>query len=320
MSFYWKNSNYKQNNRLTTSLQTNPYSHKLHILFCIFIKEKILQHGLEDKRMSLFTWKNNGSMTVEAAFVLPLFLMVACNLLSVISGMKTESELFFALDQTAEEMATYGYLYNRHLESDNEIVNKASSIVFSNLYARNNVIEIIGKEKLDKSMIVGGSSGISFLRSKVMEDEIIDLIATYKMEAPFDFVGFSDFKLISRCRIRAWTGYVNPVNNVGNKETMVYITKTGSVYHTNINCRALTISVKSTSLSQVQLLRNKDGSIYNKCGECKGSAKDDKVYITDWGEDYHESINCSGLKRTIITISISEIGNRALCKYCGNNQ
>ncbi len=47
------------------------------------------------------------------------------------------------------------------------------------------------------------------------------------------------------------------------------------------------------------------------------SATTSKVYVTEHGKKYHLYQNCMSLKSShVITIDISKIGDRELCKIC----
>ena len=42
-----------------------------------------------------------------------------------------------------------------------------------------------------------------------------------------------------------------------------------------------------------------------------------EIYITSQGNRYHTQLNCSGLKRTIYTVPLSQTGGRGRCSKCG---
>ena len=44
-----------------------------------------------------------------------------------------------------------------------------------------------------------------------------------------------------------------------------------------------------------------------------GSSMGGSVYITDQGDRYHNSLTCSGLKRTVYTARISEVPGKRAC-------
>lgn len=101
-------------------------------------------------------------------------------------------------------------------------------------------------------------------------------------------------------------------------EQMVYITVTGSVYHKSRECSSLRPSVRKVSRSFVVTARNDSGAIYYPCERCiEGDRALGDVYITDYGNRYHEDATCPGLKRTIREIPLSEVRDRRACKKCG---
>ena len=54
-----------------------------------------------------------------------------------------------------------------------------------------------------------------------------------------------------------------------------------------------------------------------KC--CEKKTSKGTVYITDYGDVYHEEIGCSGLKRTVYLVEIEKVGQRQPCGKCGGN-
>ena len=118
---------------------------------------------------------------------------------------------------------------------------------------------------------------------------------------------------------KAWTGYdaAGSVSDVNREDPMVYITKTGTVYHLDRNCTYLNPRVEAVSVDGVEHRRNASGSRYGSCGSCSSSATGREVYITYYGNHYHENLNCPGLKRTIYTVPLSEADARGRCSKCG---
>ena len=116
----------------------------------------------------------------------------------------------------------------------------------------------------------------------------------------------------------AWTGYSLTGDSDGaGEEEYVYITPEGVVYHKDINCSHLKLTIESTTMSMVGSLRNDDGAKYGKCEYCGNREYIGTLYVTKSGDCYHTTLGCPGLKRTIETIPISKVGNRAPCSRCG---
>ena len=118
-------------------------------------------------------------------------------------------------------------------------------------------------------------------------------------------------------RIKAWTGY--EAGGVGEEDDqIVYVTDTGVVYHKNPHCTHLDLSIHAAASSELNSLRNENGGKYHACEKCvHGSSMGGSVYITDQGDRYHNSLTCSGLKRTVYTARISEVPGKRACSKCG---
>ena len=94
------------------------------------------------------------------------------------------------------------------------------------------------------------------------------------------------------------------------------VTEHGTVYHNTTSCNFLKLSIRDAAFSEVDKLRSNDGSKYYPCVLCKPE-KEARVYITDDGTNYHASTACSGLKRTIRKVKKSEVAGLRACSKCG---
>lgn len=75
---------------------------------------------------------------------------------------------------------------------------------------------------------------------------------------------------------------------------MVYVTDYGTVYHRELSCRYLKLSIRQSGLSEVADLRNESGGKYYPCEKCWKEGAD-PVFLTDDGTRYHQSLNCSAM-------------------------
>lgn len=123
---------------------------------------------------------------------------------------------------------------------------------------------------------------------------------------------------ISRFSVRAWTGRQpgksDGWDGEGEKEQMVYVTLHGEVYHKNPSCTHIDLSIRRIDKTHLEAARNKNGEKYRPCEECGG--KEGAVYITDTGNRYHHSLECGGLKRSVVQIPLTQLEDLRPCSRC----
>ncbi|MCF0146015.1 MAG: hypothetical protein HUJ73_05460 [Eubacterium sp.] len=127
-----------------------------------------------------------------------------------------------------------------------------------------------------------------------------------------------------RGRVLPWVGRKSsnePSTQGFTSDELVYVTNYESVYHTTSQCTHLALSVQSVSGSSVWHLRNSGGETYHACEKCVGSGgKNSTVYITKEGNRYHNSAECSGLKRTTKLVRKSETAGLHICSRCSAHE
>lgn len=264
------------------------------------------------RSVSLFPYVQ-GSITVETAFALPFFLVFCIQLMSLISLIQLHSALEASLHQEVARASLQAYAYDR---AGVDITSGVGNIVEETLL-KGRVISRTGKEYLDHSMIKGGSGGIHILYTGADErQDVIDVILFYQVRPVVDILGFTEFTMANRCCMKAWTGYRPDTGEEGESaEELVYITETGTVYHKSKNCTHLSLSIRSVETDSLYALRNEGGGKYYACEHC-GKGAGTIVFLTDQGNRYHTSLYCSGLKRTVYTVTVSQAGGRGPCRRC----
>ncbi len=138
------------------------------------------------------------------------------------------------------------------------------------------------------------------------------------MELPIPKFGFPTLTFQESLRAKSWTGYVSGVSS--STDDTVYITDHASVYHVDINCTHLELEITSATYSSLDTLRNEYGESYHACGFCISSdalSQTSMVYVATNGDAYHSTLGCSGLKRTIYAVSLSEVIGKGVCTRCG---
>lgn len=280
----------------------------------------------------------SGSLTLEAAILLPLFLFFMITVLSLMDMLYFYGMVEQSLHQTARKMSVYmpaaelageafaGNAANNNSDGNsgdvgediNEDISRIVTDMLGEQYIKTSLINGLTLPEIRSSGVVGKSDGFNFAHSRIMTDQdLIDLVVSYEIEPQNNFFSLPAYSVLNRCRMRAWTGYEvssNEVNDAG--ERMVYITETGTVFHLTKTCTYLDLSIRPVSCDEVGLYRNQSGGIYGKCELC-GDEESETYFITDYGDCYHTSLACSGLKRTIIEIPISQVGERHACSRCG---
>ena len=245
----------------------------------------------------LFRDKRNGSVTVEAAVAVPVFFLAVVTLLYLLEMMAVHtavrSGLQYAEKKAAKETCITQMLMPSRVEND--------------------VIQAIGEERIGRSIIKGG---IDCSGSKMsVRTGIGKLTAEYWVKIPVPIFGTAPVKCHETMKIKAWSGYEKEgLSDIG--DDTVYVTETGLVYHKDYHCSHLDLSIRMVKMNAVSGLRNESGGKYYPCEHCaKGNTG--AVYITDSGDRYHSSLSCSGLKRTIYAIPVSEAAGKGACSRCG---
>lgn len=254
--------------------------------------------------------KLDGSLTVETALVLPLFIFAMITILYFCRIIQYTDVVYQGIHQSAREMAVKSYMAKG--ENIGEVGSVVGGIVLSESYVRSRV---------NKALMASGyeENDISYMRSRFLDDDIIDIVAVENIEMPYYIPGISSFKIMERAYVHAFTGYDNThAQNVNNdSEEIVYITPNGEVYHRDRNCRHLKIDIHMTEVDKVGSLRSVDGSKYYECEYCNKCDNKGSCYITDYGDRYHMSVNCPALKRDVKAVELSKIRDRRACKSCG---
>ena len=239
-----------------------------------------------------------GSYTLEAVMVIPLMARYLVTLLYFFLILNiqcaVDEALLFAGRKTAVESSV--------VESEEMLFLSAEAYM---LYA-------LQDNLLVERYLENGMWGIELWKSNFGGEEII-LQAEYTVSLPFSFGSLSELHLTSQNRFRKWSN-----GRLGEEtEDYVYVTPYGEVYHMNLDCRSIRISVKSATIDEIFYIRGKMGQCFYECSHCEWKTdKKERVYYTDYGTLYHKDIACSAIKRTVEKIKLEEVGERRPCSFC----
>lgn len=254
-----------------------------------------------DKKERASAFASQGSLTLEAAIVVPIFFFaMLC--------------LAYLLEMMAIQTTVRNSLYNAGKEAAKEAY--AGKLLTSGELEQQ-IIQNIGKNRLEKSIIAGGAGGIDCRKSRYRSvTGVLDLSVQYRVEIPILMFHITPVTCEETLRVKGWSGYVVNTGS-GTKEELVYVTDTGIVYHKDANCTYLDMSVQSVQRDSVRDLRNQSGGRYYACEACGNELTDSSfVYITLYGTRYHTSLECKKIKRNIYTIPIGEAYGLGGCSKC----
>lgn len=269
--------------------------------FIKFIQTLIPKNNHKKHRIPFRTLSlSAGSMTVEAALILPVFLFAMLSVVYLGLLIMCQDEVQWALTKTAREIsAEYG-------ATENEMV--AGLAYCQTKMAVNLKKNIVSFHMLESSIL--------------QKEDDVDLIINYTVRVPFRIVVPGKFHFRQRVHMRAFTGVTARGETDQGNDILVYITPTGHVYHKDKKCTYLKLSISQLKYGDISSVRNESGGKYRECEHCaKGKTLTDEmaVWITNYGDRYHTYRSCSAIKREIKEIKLSEAGNRTPCTKCGKD-
>lgn len=253
---------------------------------------------------------NTGSLTVEAALVLPIFIYFILAFLYFIQIFTTQEMIQKSITKLGLDTAKHSYIISEYIDE--------SLLKF-------HAESYVDIDTINNSCIVYGWDGVSFQGSSVLDqDNCVDIVVSYYIRIPIKLLQLKDIPMVQRVRLKSWLGTsVDPSytkkeeNSQGDREDIrVFITDTGTVYHRRRDCSHINIKVSAVNGIPTEQ-RNYNGAKYYPCDRCiMPNITQDTYYITTNGNRYHSSVNCSGLKRTITEVSLSEVSDKRPCKRC----
>lgn len=262
-----------------------------------------------------------GSMTIEAALIFPILMILIMNLFSAIEIYRIHSSIAESLWQngriSTQNMYVTTVAEDVLPELDTEEIYGTVSHFLSLALTRQKIIDELNEEPVWKRIVSLREAGL-FVTNEANGD-ILQMRCSYSVHPLFPLWTLTTKHISNNYYGHAWTGFdlsKAVAGECATEEEHVYITENGMVYHRNRNCSYLNPSIRIVHQAYLADSRNLDGEIFEACTCCKGANQED-YYITDYGINYHASLECHGLKRTIHSVKISQIGGRTPCTKCG---
>lgn len=280
-------------------------------------RESMHKSGLGARK---FQWAalRRGSMTIECAVILPLIIFVAVNILFFMEIFKLQVEINGALSAVGKELSGYAYAADALGEGLPGQYTDLAAKGLSTAYLKSQLVRKVGESRIANSCIRNKGSGLHCGSSLLAKEGDIDLVVNYTVEFPVNIFGAITLPIVQRARVHPFTGYSGDGGGGGaGGGKKVYVTKTGTVMHASLDCSHLRLSIQKVSAGDIQDLRNADNGKYYPCERCCKQALTSPAYITDTGDRYHSTLGCSGLKRQIVEIPVSQAGEYRQCLRCG---
>ena len=265
-----------------------------------------------------------GSMTLEAALVLPLFLFFIMNILFFVEVLRFQGRLTAALQQAGDQVREYAY-YTRYAVGTSEGgsgLPSGTSFVLTETFVRGKVNQLLGESYLKNSPLKGS---ISYLGSSVMSgNDLVELHARYRVRPFIPVIAYGTYSMEACYLGHAWVGYtpgsfqIREETAAGDDTDSVYVARTGIVYHKDPLCPYLHPDMRWVPVGQLSELRANDGSIYHPC-ECCHPAAEGMVLVAPDGTRYHSDPDCTAIHKEYHEETLGEAREHLRpCPRCGH--
>ena len=127
------------------------------------------------------------------------------------------------------------------------------------------------------------------------------------------------FRKKTTVKRRIFSGYVKhwgEYEEAGDNQ-IVYVAENGVVYHKDSSCSHICLKITGSAAIQGVLHSSK----YAACEKCIKKGKNPSaLFVTAYGDCYHSTLGCSGLKRTIKAVKLKDVGNLRPCSRCASGR
>ena len=176
------------------------------------------------------------SVTIEASFAIPMFLFAVLCLIWMIEIQSIRISIAGAAQNAAKKATEQTALVS----------------VLNSIKLKSDIVELIGEERLENSIIDGGSSGISCWKSYVSPvTGEMNIVVEYKIKLPVPMFGSPSVSLSEEFKMSSWTGYNDRKAGEEGSE-IVYITDYGTVYHEDYQCTYLQLSINYVPYTEAE--------------------------------------------------------------------
>lgn len=273
--------------------------------------------------------RKKGSMTVEAAFVVPLSFLAVLVFLNLFLFLEVQMRIQTELADMSRELMSVGtVLAGTESESEDEtgVLNAASMLqsLGAEGYLRFRMDEKTGGSAW-LSHIKKGASGFSFAGSSLYgEGAEIRIRVSYSYVFDDGLFRVGAIPVTQQVVARGFSGVKRTKDgddgdDEEEEKNIVFVAESGTVYHRKSDCTYLKPRIERISPDEVSGRRNASGAKYYACEVCGSQNAGASVYITPYGTRYHTTISCRELLRTYTEMTEEEAIAKGLraCSKCG---
>ena len=276
---------------------------------------------------SLLLRDPRGSLSLEAAIAITCFLLLFLSFSCFFAALRADLRMHHVMTEQAKQAAMIPYFENRlhALLAEPEAEGKLQG-------REKGLLALLEESDWTASMALAGyaQAGLNRAFSENSGKLLTDFQAAGsvydrdsgqgRLTGQFQF-RIPCFPISTVIHIREtlyFRSYLGRDMREGGTERMVYVTKTGTVYHTNPECSYLKVKLKKVPRGETDRLRNQNGARYRPCKRCGSSVLivSDWIYVTDYGEVYHLDPSCKSIERDVLTVPVTQVTHMRMCSKC----
>ena len=267
------------------------------------------------------------SLTVEAAAVLPLMIMVIWIMIFPLRVTECERRLQNRLEATAGALAVSAYVKETgpsFLKTDGEapaLLEQYNGITAGTFAEA--VLQALPETWMMEGLHFGPRTAI--LSDEKGEDPAMiraELVYTLRLPVvPLRILPVQKSLIVSR---RAWIGsgggrgrsIYGSANGSAEEDLIVYVGKSSIRYHLDPHCHYLSNRMETADASRIGELRNNSGARYHACPSCS-PGKSGTVWYFASGTAYHSTPDCRAITAYARAVPLREAVHLGPCSYCG---
>lgn len=305
--------------KVTKSLQVPgnfPLNHRIHH------GKKVLRFTLLSERMY------EGSLTIEAAVCLPLFLMLAAALMEPMRWLDRQRQIQTVTEEFCGELSQY-YFAADLLQKGTELPETPGD-EDPDLRAAYDWLGKVG-DAASGAVLYGKikavfpeANGIWVRKAEVPDsDGNVCLDVEYGEKIPFFPAINSGISMHAAALRRVWIGTEGKLESTADSnqggtgdEEMVYVGSGMGKYHLYRDCHYISNEYRTIDAEAADSTKNSAGRYYKPCVRCCKNTAAGVVYVTQGGEHYHADMSCSAMISYVRKVPLEEVEYLGCCSVC----